>query len=75
MMLMRYYFLFSLYKVHTCLGNVRDILFFSRSGNCQGILRCVREKYNFTKMSGKCQGILHFSLMKLGCLVLMYSSC
>ena len=52
-------------------GNVREIWIFSRSGNCQGILWCVREKYNFAKKSGKCQGILHFSLMKLGCSVLM----
>ena len=51
--------------------HVGEILFFSRSGNCQGILRCAREKYNFAKMSGN----LHFSLMKLGCLVLLYSSC
>ena len=27
------------------------------------------------KMSGKCQRILHFSLIKLGCLVPMYFSC
>ena len=32
------------YRVHTRQGNVREILIFSRSGNCQGILCCVREK-------------------------------
>ena len=31
-------------RVHTRQGNVREILIFSRSGNCQGILCCVREK-------------------------------
>ena len=31
-------------RVHTRQGNVREILFFSRLGNCQGILCCVREK-------------------------------
>ena len=64
-----------IFRVHICQGNGKEILFFSRSGNCQGILRCIREKYNFAKMSEKCQGILHFSLMKVGYLVLLYSSC
>ena len=49
-----------LHRVHTHQGNVREILFFSRSGNCQGILCCVREKLMFSKMSGNCQGILQF---------------
>ena len=30
---------------------------------------------NFAKMSGKCQEILHFSPMKLECLVPMYLFC
>ena len=64
-----------LIRVHTHQGNVREIKNFSRSANCQRILWCIREKWNFAKMSGKCQGILHFSLMKLGCLVPMYRFC
>ena len=45
-------------RVHTRQGNVREIKKISRSGNCQGILCCVSEKWIFAKMSGKCQGIL-----------------
>ena len=47
-----------IYRVHTRQGNVREIKKISRSGNCQGILCCVSEKWIFAKMSGKCQGIL-----------------
>ena len=42
------------------------------SGNsvmCQGKMKFLQ------KMSGKCQGILHFSQMKLECLVPAYFSC
>ena len=56
--LCNYYFGWNLNRVHTRQGNVREILIFSRSGNCQGILCCVSEKWIFAKMSGKCQGIL-----------------
>ena len=41
-------------RVHMRQGHVRNFLFFSRSGNCQGIPYCVREKWNFAKMSGNC---------------------
>lgn len=44
-------FLF-IYRVHTRQGKVREKIFFSRSGNCQGILQNVREILKF----GKCQG-------------------
>ena len=53
------------------MGKLNFFKVWELSGNsvmCQG-------KNNFAKMLGKCQGILHFSLMKLGCLVLMYYSC
>ena len=39
-------------RVYTRQGNVREFYFFSRSGNCQGISYCIREKWNFVKMSG-----------------------
>ena len=42
------------------LGNFREIYFFP-SGNCQGFMWCVREKWNFAK---KCHSFLHFSLME-----------
>ena len=52
------------------------------SGKCQGNLfffkGFVREFCDVSVKNiimQKCQGILHFSLMKLGCLVLMYFSC
>ena len=35
-------------------GKCQGIFYFSRSGNCQGISWCVREKWNFAK----CQGII-----------------
>ena len=35
---------FNICRVHTPQGNVREIKKDSRSGNCQGILCCVREK-------------------------------
>ena len=50
-------------RVHTRQGNVREILIFSKSGNCQGILCCVSEKWIFAKMSGKCQGIYNFQFV------------
>ena len=53
----------SIARVHTRQGNVREIYFFSRSGNCQGILCCVSEKWIFAKMSGKCQGIFVFQFV------------
>lgn len=40
------------HRVHTRQGKVREKFFFSRSGNCQGILQNVREILKF----GKCQG-------------------
>ena len=39
-------------RVHTRQGNVREIQIFSRSGNRQGILCCVSEKWIFAEMSG-----------------------
>ena len=43
----------SLSRVATRQGKVREKLFFSRSGKCQGILKFVREKMNFEKCHGK----------------------
>ena len=39
------------------LGKSQGKFFFSRSGNCQGILESVREFLKFVKMSWICQGI------------------
>ena len=39
-------------RVHTHQGNVREIIKFSRSGNCQGILCCVRENECLLKCQG-----------------------
>ena len=43
----------TLCRVATRQGKVREKLFFSRSGKCQGILKFVREKLNFGKCHGK----------------------
>ena len=53
------------FRVHTRQGNVREIKKISRSGNCQGILCCVSEKWIFAEMSGKCQGILFTSFYQM----------
>ena len=58
-------------KVHTCQGNGREIWIFSRSGNYQEIMWCVRKECYFAKISGKCHKILHFMSMKFGYLVMM----
>ena len=44
------------HRVATRQGKVREKCFFSRSGKCQGILKFVREKFNFGKCHGKLQG-------------------
>ena len=40
-------------RVSTVREKVREKNFFSRSGNCQGILKLVREFWNFSKSQGK----------------------
>ena len=43
----------SLFRVSTVREKVREKNIFSRSGNCQGILKFVREFWNLSKSQGK----------------------
>ena len=50
-------------RVATCQGKVREKKNFSRSGNCQGILKKCQGILAIWPMSGKCQGILSWQLI------------
>ena len=52
--------------VHTGQGNVRKILIFSRSGNCQGILCCVRENELLVKCQANVREFYNFQFVSTG---------